>query len=91
MQALNPYINYHRPCLYPTAITDKTGKKKKYDYKNRMTPYEKFKAIENAHQCLKENMTFEKLDDIAIAMTDNQAAEKGTSGSVEPKTHASAF
>lgn len=40
-----------------------------------MTPYEKFKSIENAHQYLKENMTFEKLDDIATAMTDNQAAD----------------
>ncbi len=22
---LNPYINYHRPCLYPTIIVDKKG------------------------------------------------------------------
>jgi hypothetical protein len=40
-----------------------------------MTPHEKFKSIENAHQYLKENMTFEKLDDFATAMTDNQAAD----------------
>lgn len=76
VQALNPYINYHRPCLYPITITDKTGKqKKKYDYKNMMTPYEKFKSITNSHEYLKENMTFEKLDDIATAMTDNQSAD----------------
>jgi len=76
VQALNPYINYHRPCLYPTTITDKTGKqRKKYDYADMMTPYEKFKSIENAKSYLKENITFEKLDDIATAMTDNQAAD----------------
>jgi len=28
----NPYLNYHRPCGYPTTVTDKKGKKKKaYD------------------------------------------------------------
>ena len=28
-EALNPYINYHRPCLYPTLIVDSKGKQKK--------------------------------------------------------------
>ena len=27
--ALNPYVNYHRPCLYPTIIIDNKKKKKK--------------------------------------------------------------
>ncbi len=40
-----------------------------------MTPYEKLKSLPEARQYLKENMTFEKLDDTAKAMTDNQAAE----------------
>jgi transposase InsO family protein len=74
---LNPYINYHRPCLYPTIIIDKKGKqKKKYEYKNMMTPYEKLKTLENAEQYLKEGITFKKLDDIAKKMTDNEAAER---------------
>ena len=73
---LNPYINYHRPCLFPTTIIDEKGKqKKKYQYKDMMTPYEKFKAIPNAHTYLKEKITFEKLDDIAKKMADNQAAD----------------
>ena len=39
--ALNPYVNYHRPCLYATITIDKQGKeKKKYEYKNMMTPYD---------------------------------------------------
>jgi len=74
--ALNPYVNYHRPCLYPTIIIDKKGKEtKKYKYKDMMTPYEKFKSIPNAAQYLKEGITFEQLDDIAKRMTDNEAAD----------------
>lgn len=74
--ALNPYINYHRPCLFPTLLTDPKGKqKKKYEYKNMMTPYEKFKSLSEAGQYLKENLTFKKLDDIAKVMSDNESAD----------------
>ncbi len=74
--ALNPYINYHRPCLYPIVITDDKGKqKKKYRYEDMMTPYDKLKSIPDAAKYLKEGTTFEKFDDIARAMTDNQAAD----------------
>ena len=76
VNALNPYVNYHRPCLFPTIIIDQKGKqKKKYEYKNMMTPYEKLKSLPDVKQSLKEGITFEKLDDIAKAMTDNQAAD----------------
>ncbi len=40
-----------------------------------MTPYEKFKGIPNAEHYLKCGLTLKKLDDIAVAMTDNQAAD----------------
>ncbi len=74
--ALNPYINYHRPCLYPTVVTDKKGKQtKKYTYENMMTPYEKFKSLPNAESYLKDGMAFKKLDDFAREMTDNEAAD----------------
>lgn len=74
--ALNPYVNYHRPCLFPTVITDEKGKqKKKYEYKNMMTPYEKFKSLADAETYLKDGLSFKKLDDIASAMTDNEAAD----------------
>lgn len=73
---LNPYVNYHRPCLYPTTTLDEKGKqKKKYEYKNMMTPYEKFKSLQGAEQYLRNGVTFEKLDDIAKEMTDNEAAD----------------
>jgi len=74
--ALNQYVNYHRPCYFATTIIDKKGKaKKKYDYKDVMTPYEKFKSLPNAKSYLKPEITFELLDDIAYKMTDNEAAD----------------
>ena len=46
---LNPYVNYHRPCLFPVTITDKAGKqRKRYPYESLMTPYEKLKSIPDA-------------------------------------------
>lgn len=73
---LNPYINYHRPCLFPTLIVDdKNKQRKKYSYKNMNTPYDKFKSLPDAEQYLKPNLTFEMLDDIANEITDNEAAE----------------
>ena len=75
-KALNPYINFHRPCLYPTITFDKKGKqRKKYEYKNMATPYEKFKSLEAAETYLKEGLTFKELDDIAYVMSDNEAAD----------------
>ncbi len=40
-----------------------------------MTPYEKLKALPNAQAYLKEEITFEFLDDIAYKITDNEAAD----------------
>ena len=74
---LTPYINYHRPCLFAEDIIDKHGKiKKKYPYKLMMTPYEKFKSLPDAKQYLKPGTTFIELDEIAMKLTDLQAAEQ---------------
>jgi len=43
---LNPYINFHRPCLFAETITDAKGRqRKRYPYKLMMTPYEKLKSL----------------------------------------------
>ena len=39
-----------------------------------MTPYEKLKSLPNVNQHLKTGITFEQLDDIAHAISDNEAA-----------------
>jgi transposase len=74
---LNPYINYHRPCFFPIVKIDAKGKQKKtYPYKAMMTPYDKLKSLPKACQNLKPGITLQQLDDIALAITDNEAARQ---------------
>jgi transposase InsO family protein len=76
-QHLNPYVNYHRPCLFSKTITDSKGKqRKRYPYELLMTPYDKLKSLPDAKIYLKPGLTFEILDVIAYQQSDNQAAEK---------------
>ena len=74
---LNPYINYHRPCFFPEIKIDEKGKeRKKYVYKNMMTPYDKLCSLPHAKKHLKPGVTFEILDEIAYKISDNQAADQ---------------
>jgi transposase InsO family protein len=74
---LVPYLNFHRPCFFPTVLIDKKGKEKKqYKYRDLMTPYEKLKSLPNAQGYLKEGVSFEILDRRAVAMSDNEAARQ---------------
>lgn len=71
----NIYLNYHRPCGYPTITVDPKGKKtKQYEIYN--VPYEALKQIPNAHKYLKTNTTFEDLDKIAYKQSDNSFAKE---------------
>jgi len=74
---LVPYVNYHRPCFFPEIFTDDKGKqRKRYRYEQMMTPYEKLKSLPEAHQFLKPGLSFQSLDDIAYAISDNEAAQR---------------
>jgi len=74
---LVPYVNYHRPCFFPEVITDSKGRqRKRYRYAQMMTPYEKLKSLPNAEQFLKPGLSFQSLDDIAYAISDNEAAQR---------------
>ena len=74
---LNPYVNFHRPCLFAETLTNTKGRqRKRYPYNLMMTPYEKLKSLPNPDQFLKPNVTFEHLDAQATAMSDNEAAER---------------
>ena len=71
------YLNFHRPCAFPTEVIDSKGKiKKKYRYQDYQTPYEKLKSIPDASKYLKEGITLKMLDEIARRYTDNEMAEK---------------
>jgi transposase InsO family protein len=73
----NPYLNYHRPCFFATTETDAKGKVvKRYRYAQMMTPYEKLKSLPDASRYLRPALTFEQLDQEALALTDNEAVTR---------------
>ena len=72
----NPYLNYHRPCLFVTEIIkDKKGKEKKV-YGQATTPYEKLKEISKLKKenFLKKGIILGGLDIIAYQYSDNEFA-----------------
>lgn len=74
---LSPYLNYHRPCHFPTECTDKKGKiRTRYRYADRMTPDDKLKSLPEATRDLKPGIAFDRLDAIASEFSDNEAAKR---------------
>ena len=74
---LNPYLNYHRPCLFPVPLIDDKGRvKKQYPYTDMDTPDGKLTSLPNAHTFLKPGISFEQLDAIALSISDNVAAQQ---------------
>ncbi len=76
---LNPFLNFHRPCLFATDKLDpkKPGRiKKVYRPQDAMTPLDKLASLSDVHTCLREGMTLEHLRELAMALSDVQAAEE---------------
>ncbi len=72
----NPYLNFHRPCLYVTEIRrDDQGRETKI-YGQATTPYEKLKETSRLlnRDFLKVGITLEALDKIAYGLSDNRFA-----------------
>lgn len=74
---LNPYLNFHRPCGFATVSLDAGGKRRRqYKTNGYATPYEKWKSLTEAEQYLKPNMSFARLDEVALKMSDTERARK---------------
>ncbi len=74
---LNPCINFHRPCHFPTIETDSKGKqKRRYRQQDMMTPYDKLKSLPHAEEYLKPDITFKQLDAMAEKQSDLDAWEQ---------------
>ena len=74
---LSPYLNFHRPCYFPSESVDAKGRvRKQYRYQDLTTPYEKLKSLSEAAQYLAPGVTFEQLDAFTLELSDNQAAEQ---------------
>lgn len=73
----NRFLNYHRPCAFPTRIVQENGKVKitypKEDYK---TPYAKLKQVDPDGEYLQDGLTYEKLDVLAYGISDYDYLKK---------------
>jgi hypothetical protein len=74
----NAYLNFHRPCGFATVTVDEKGRRHK-KYETYQTPYERLKSIEDAAEddvtYLRDGVSLEALDKIAIKQTDNECAQ----------------
>lgn len=72
-----PYLNFHRPCAFPTVQVLPNGKKiVKYPRKEYKTPFQKFLSLEKPEQYLRSGLTLEMLKAEAAQKTPNQAARE---------------
>lgn len=76
---LNPFLNFHRPCLFSTDKPDpkKPGRiKRVYRAQDAMTPLDKLASLPQSSQGLRQGMTLEHLRALATALSDVQAAQE---------------
>jgi transposase InsO family protein len=74
LEYFNAYLNFHRPCAFATITVDEKGRRHK-KYETYQTPFERLKSIGNVAKYLREGRTLASLDKIALAQSDNAAAE----------------
>lgn len=73
--SLVPYLNFHRPCLFPQRTTDAKGKTRTtYPTALVQTPLEKLQSLSPQDQGLKPDITLQSLLTQAKATSDNDAA-----------------
>lgn len=73
----NPWLNLHRPCLFPVSITNVKGKVvKRYPPKNVMTPLEALSVLAALGRVkFKAGQSVSALQKISLQQTDLQATE----------------
>lgn len=72
----NEYLNYHRPCAFPSIKELPNGKiKKVYKQEDYATPYDKLKSLLNSKKYLKKGESFKQLDQQFLSRNCNQHAE----------------
>ena len=76
-EAMNPYLNFHRPCYFAVEEIDAKGKiRKTYPHDQIMTPWERLKTVAAYENYLKPGITSQSLEHDANALSDNDAASK---------------
>jgi transposase InsO family protein len=69
----NRYLNFHRPCGVPELKKDSKGKTRR-TYRWYATPWEILRQLPGMARHLKDDLTIERLDQIAGAQSDTGAA-----------------
>lgn len=76
---LNPFLNFHRPCLFGTEVPDprKPGRLRRiHRHQDVQTPLEKLASLAHANRYLRPGITLELLLEQARNMTDIEAARQ---------------
>jgi hypothetical protein len=74
-EALNPYLNFHRPCYFAVDTIDAKGKiRKTYPHNQIMTPWDRLQSIPGYEQYLTPDLSADELEQRATTMSDNDAA-----------------
>lgn len=71
---LNPHLNFHRHCAYPTEYIDERGKVRKA-YETYLTPCQKLLSIKDLERHLKPGVTKESLIQEQMKLSHVEAAE----------------
>jgi len=73
----NSYLNFHRPCGYPTVSVDERGRRRRrYRGEDYRTPYEKLQSLPGWKKELKRGITPELLAQQAARYSDMEAARR---------------
>lgn len=70
---MNPYLNFHRPCGFPTSIINRKGKERKV-YNVYQTPFERLLSLEKPQLYLKEGVTLNALKVLSLQRSDTEQA-----------------
>jgi hypothetical protein len=76
---LNPFLNFHRPCLFGTEVPDpkRPGRTRRVRrHEDVMTPLEKLASLPEACSFLRDGITLEGLLQEARSLTDIEAARQ---------------
>ena len=85
---LSPFLNYHRPCLFPSDTLDAKGRiTKRYHDRDVMTPYDKLKSLDHPERFLKPRVTFDQLDAAAHAVSDPRRRPRAQQRPRRPVPH----
>ena len=79
------FLSGRCPCFFAVdALDTRTGKlRKRYPQDKIITPFDKLKSLPQADTFLKPGITFEQLEQTALEMSDNEAAQRLTDARAE--------